>query len=226
MKDLALGPSREVHTWPQYNVNGYKFHTVTYGSNKATMNSGVCIKGTSYAELESDYYGILTDVIELEYSNSTLKRTRVVLFKCNWFDPTVNRGWRVHNRYGLADINFKRKFTKYEPFLLASQAEQVYFAEYPVKRRDKADWRAICKIKARNVIELPDLAYQEDEMCNPVEPMINDELNCLRDGEEEHVIVDNDVVTDGIEESDVEFQTEDTEESEASGDDDDDTEEE
>lgn len=186
------------------------------------MNSGVCIKGTSYADLESDYYGTLIDVIELEYSNPTTKRTRVVLFKCDWFDPTINRGRRVHNRYGLADVNFKRKFMKYEPFVLASQAQQVYYAEYPVKRRDKADWRAICKINARSIIDLPNLAYQEDEMCI-VEPVMDDEPHRLssRDGGEEHVILDHEMDISDIDESDFDSQTDDTGENKDFGDDDD-----
>ena len=123
VKDLASGPFREVHTWPQYNVNGYKFHIERYGSNKSTMNSGVCIKGANYADNDCDYYGTLIDIIELEYPNPTLKRTRLVLFKCTWFDPTDVTGWRVHKRYNLVDVNFKRKFMKYEPFCLASQAQ-------------------------------------------------------------------------------------------------------
>lgn len=232
VKDLACGPFREVHTWPQYNVNGYKFHTETYGSNKSTMNSGVCIKGTNYAEFESDYYGILTDIIELEYPNPTTKRTRVVLFKCDWFDPTINQGCKIHEQYGLVEINFKRKFDKYEPFILASQSQQVYFAEYPVEKEDKAkkgkvkkvkakkdkgDWRAVCKIEARSIIHSPDLPYQEDEMPIVVEPTINDELQCLTviDGEDEdQEIVDDEVDGEEIEESDVETQTEDAKEDE------------
>ena len=60
-----LGPCREVHTWPQYYVNGYRFHTIAHGSNKATMNSGICIKGANYNDAENDYYGILEEIIEL-----------------------------------------------------------------------------------------------------------------------------------------------------------------
>ena len=129
-----LGPCREVHTWPQYYVNGYRFHTKGHGSRKATMNSGVCIKGINYNDHESDYYGILEEVLELEYHNSSTKRTRIVLFKCDWFDPQLGRGFRVHNQYGLVEVHSKKRFSKYEPFILAQQAQQVYYAEYPSKR--------------------------------------------------------------------------------------------
>lgn len=180
------------------------------------MNSGVCIKGSNYAELESDYYGKLIDVIELEYPNPTTKRTRVVLFKCDWFDPTIDRGWRVHKQYGLVDINFKRKFMKYEPFILASQAEQVYFAEYPMKRKDRADWMAVCKIRARSMIDSPNLAYQEDDVSIPIEPVMNDDLQFLSTGDvEEYVVVDHETHRRDIEESDFSDKTEDTNETDS-----------
>lgn len=114
-----------MQTWPQYFTNGYRFDTFTYGSNKSMMNSGVCIKGKSWSDYESDYYGLLVEVIQLEYSNPSKKRTTLVLVKCDWFDPTMGRGWKVHNQYGLIQINHKRRFTSYayEPFVLAEQAQ-------------------------------------------------------------------------------------------------------
>ncbi|XP_049394089.1 uncharacterized protein LOC125858374 [Solanum stenotomum] len=108
LRDLASGPYKWVQTWPQYFTNGYRFHTLSHGSNKSTMNSGVCIKGTTWNDYESDYYGLLGEVIQLEYSNPTKKRTTLVLFKCDWFDPTMGRGCKVHNQYGLIDINHKK----------------------------------------------------------------------------------------------------------------------
>lgn len=89
LRDLAFGPYKWVQTWPQYFTNGYRFHTLSHGSNKSTMNSGVCKKGTTWKDYESDYYGFLGEVIQLEYSNPTKKRTTLVLFKCDWFDPTM-----------------------------------------------------------------------------------------------------------------------------------------
>ena len=40
-------------------MNGYKFHTLGHGSNKATMNSRVCIKGSIFSATELDFYGQL-----------------------------------------------------------------------------------------------------------------------------------------------------------------------
>ncbi|XP_055960503.1 uncharacterized protein LOC130015062 [Mercurialis annua] len=83
---LAKGPLRSVKTFKGYYVNGFKFNTEEYVEDRVTMNSGVCVKGSLYGPAESDFYGVLTDIIELEYPALPIKR--MVLFKCNWFDPT------------------------------------------------------------------------------------------------------------------------------------------
>ncbi|XP_057999181.1 uncharacterized protein LOC131178003 [Hevea brasiliensis] len=177
LKDLSKGPLRSVMCYNSYVVNGYKFHTKGYGSHRATMNSGVCIKGTNYSTNESDYYGQLIEVLRLEYPGLPIKRT--VLFKCDWFDPTPNVGTKIHPKYKLVDINHKRSFNRYEPFVLAIQAAQVNYSIYPSLKRDKDDWWAVFKIKARSVIDLPEQVnvttppareepFQEDEMEVPL----------------------------------------------------------
>jgi hypothetical protein len=47
------------------------------------------------------YYGLLTDIVEVEYYD----RTTYVLFKYNWVDPTMDRGFRIDD-YGLVFVNF------------------------------------------------------------------------------------------------------------------------
>ena len=67
------------------------------------MNSGVCIKGSNYSDhYENDYYGQLQEVVELEYPSWPVKRT--LLFKCEWFDLTLNIGTRVHRQGFILNI--------------------------------------------------------------------------------------------------------------------------
>ena len=70
----------------------------------------------------------------------------------------MEHGWRLHNQYGLTKVNIKRRFSKYKPFILAQQAQQVYYAKYLRKKiksqkKEKVDWLAICKIKAKGMID-------------------------------------------------------------------------
>ena len=75
-----------------------------------------------------DFYGRLEEIIELEYPVMPIKR--VTMFKCQWFDPARSRrgaGTRVHERYQIVDVHIGRSWGKYDPFVLASQASQVYY---------------------------------------------------------------------------------------------------
>ncbi|KAK1362155.1 hypothetical protein POM88_046629 [Heracleum sosnowskyi] len=161
IRDLASGPLRSVKSVPIYYVNGYKFHTRKYGANKSTFNSGVCIKGTNYTETANDYFGIIEEILILEYPRLPIKRT--VLFKCDWFDPTPNIGTKVHRCYNIVEVNQRKRLNLYEPFILAMQAVQVYFCGFPSLKRDKKDWLAVCKIKARALVDLPQISESRQE---------------------------------------------------------------
>lgn len=137
IQDLAKGPLNTVNVYTGYYVNGYKFHTEGRSANRMTVNCGVCIKGTNYSDQSSDYYGKLIEVLEVEYPTLPIKRT--VLFHCEWFDPTPNVGVKIHLMYNIVDVNQRRRFHKYEPFVLASQAQQVYYISYPSLRRVRSD---------------------------------------------------------------------------------------
>ncbi|XP_074557058.1 uncharacterized protein LOC141813050 [Curcuma longa] len=157
-----------VRTWPVYFINGYNFHTQEYGMGKSTMNSGVCVQSSNDGAPSNDFYGLLDEILEVEYTGSDI---RVVLFMCRWFDPV--RGMNVHPRYHLVEINHKRLYKRYEPFVLAQQAIQVFYASYPSLKRDKIDWWAVCKTKARSKIEerWQENAYQQDEVVNTFETL-------------------------------------------------------
>ena len=140
-----------------YIVNGYRFHTKDYGINKSTINSGVCVKGSSYGENEHDYYGVIEEIMELTYLGMN---NRVTIFKCHWFDPTATR---LDKASGIVEVNHKSRFGTYEPFILASQAQQVYYTSYPsIKKSDRNEWWAVCKVKSKLYPEYDQL--QEDEL--------------------------------------------------------------
>ena len=142
-------------------MNGFNFHTYEYGKTKATMNYGVCVKGTDGRE----YYGVLQDVIELQYIGD-IRSYETILFKCDWFD-CIN-GVVVHDTYKLVDVNHTKRYPKYDPFVLASQVTQVCFTPYPMKDNTKKDWWAVLRMKARPIVDAPeeDTPFQVDENDN------------------------------------------------------------
>ena len=55
---------------------------------------------------------------------------RLVFFKCEWFDPTLNQGTKVDNNYGILEVRAFRRYKNYDPLILAQQAKQVYHTKF------------------------------------------------------------------------------------------------
>ena len=151
-------------------MNGFNFHTYRHGKNKSTMNYGVCVSSTD----GEDYFGILDDIIELEYTGPKHKYNTVV-FKCNWMD--CGRGMKMHEQYKIVELNHTKKYPKYEPFVLSYQVSQVYYASYPSLRRDRMQWWAVFKTQARSDVDAPvdeqvlqaRIADKQSTLCPPNE---------------------------------------------------------
>ena len=144
---------------------------------RVTHNSGVCVKGSCYNEYECDYYGSLDEVLEVEYHD--VRRCVVVLFKCDWFDPA--QGVKIDHKHNLVDIKYKAKLKTDDPFVLASQVHQVYYAPYPSMTRDLKDWWAVIKTKPRSVYEVAQCVTEvADEANDDADPFFqeNERINC------------------------------------------------
>ena len=111
------------------------------------------------------------------------------------------------------------------------QAAQVYYVPYPSLRKDKSNWLAVCKVKARPVIEVPpavdktvttNIAFQVDELANqmlvveqPIDAQrsIDESSLLLHDADGEHVDLaedDNELSEEPL----LELETKDTDENE------------
>ncbi|KAL0325330.1 UNVERIFIED_CONTAM: hypothetical protein Sradi_5102300 [Sesamum radiatum] len=100
-RSLYWGPKQLVKTWPCYFVNGFNFHTEDHNVGKSTMNCRVRVKSSSFKDTENDFYGMLEEIIELDYPlNDDL---HVVLFKCRWVDPT--RGMKIDEEVPVPEVN-------------------------------------------------------------------------------------------------------------------------
>ena len=224
---LAMGPTQYTRSHKGYFVNGYKFHTRSHGNGRVTDNSGVCVRGTTYNQPESDYYGWLDEVLEIEYRGTG--RCVVVLFKCTWFDNV--HGVRV-NKHKLVDVKPTSRIQADDPFVLASQVEQVYYTPYPFMKNDLKFWWAVVKTKPRGIYEVAESVpedvedenmeeeqfFQFDERFDYTNEVSNNEPLCLVTGEEIIEVLDtptNQEMYDGdAEEDDQECQDTDDDEEE------------
>lgn len=65
---------------------------------------------------EVSYYGAIEEIIELDYWGELV----VVLFKCCWYQ-------QEKDLYGQTRVNFSRLCNKSDPYVLASQVQQVFY---------------------------------------------------------------------------------------------------
>ncbi|GLU21067.1 hypothetical protein SLE2022_372310 [Rubroshorea leprosula] len=101
---LAVGPIFEVNVYNGFYVNGFKFLTEEFTSTRKTYNCGVCVKGATINSAdETDYYGVLKEVIELLYYGHSGHQETIILFNCDWYD--TNRGIHVNVEHGIVDVN-------------------------------------------------------------------------------------------------------------------------
>ena len=132
LMNLARGPSTIVTRYTSYFVNGFTFYTRERDEKHPVQNSGVSIHAKamhiSSAKDKNpvfgtmNYFGFIEDIWELDYCG-----LHVALFKCKWAD---NNYVRIDSD-GITVVDFRRLGYKNDPFIMASQAIQVFYTTDP-----------------------------------------------------------------------------------------------
>ena len=75
-------------------------------SRRKKYNCGVY--STGEGDIKNDYYGILMDIVQIEYVGEPLERC--VLFSCEWFDPALNYGTQSHKLSKVIEVHRTRRY--------------------------------------------------------------------------------------------------------------------
>ncbi|XP_040368108.1 uncharacterized protein LOC112177548 [Rosa chinensis] len=136
---LARGPTRWARRWTKYIMNGYRFHVKSVDDGK-TQNSGVFVEmeTDNYATVNDpnpksdmvEYYGILKDIIELNYQNGR----KVVLFDCDWVNGRLRRSGIKKDDFGFTMVNFERLLPPPDTLVFGGQAQQVFYVQDPIEK--------------------------------------------------------------------------------------------
>lgn len=151
LRALSRGPNSVAFSYQGFNVNGFAFRTMESEQNKKVQNSGIMVQSMhDKDDHESTYYGRLNDVISLDYGS----RGKIVLFRCDWVNTTS--GTKIDS-LGFAMVNFSRLIhtgerEEHEPFILASQAEMVYYVRDPKEE----DWFCVIRHTPRDTYNMGD----------------------------------------------------------------------
>ena len=149
---IVLGPINQVRTYSGCFVNGLRFHTIERDNCRTTQNSGIMAYGETKAD-ETNYYGVLQEVLDLEYPKCTR------LFKCNWFDTDVKKN-KFRCDLGFKIINTSRFWYTDDPYILATQAVQVFYINDP---KLHSNWKIVQIVPNKQVWDVPKVEELEDD---------------------------------------------------------------
>ena len=147
-------------------MNGVRYHTLDRERKRRTQNSGIMVKADNNGA-EILYYGVLKEVLKLMYPKNKHGDRSVFLFRCDWYDITSKTTGLRDDGY-FKSLNHKALRHKKDPFILASQAEQVFYMEDTYLGKD---WKVVQTFSHRHLYDVPESetgelnatdAYQED----------------------------------------------------------------
>ncbi|KAK5775095.1 hypothetical protein PVK06_042962 [Gossypium arboreum] len=160
VKWLSQGPNRVIKRHSVFLINGYRFHTKYRERMRRTQNCRIVVNSsiTSYASARDsnpvegnvEYYGLLTEIIELDYYG----RWKVVLFRCDWVDVNTTRGIKK-DQFGFTMVNFSRLIhtgqqLMDEPYVFSSQVKQVFYSKDPTDE----GWHVVLRNTPRDLFDM------------------------------------------------------------------------
>ena len=155
---LSQGPDHRARVFNRCFINGFLFRTEKIEQNLCTQNSGVVVKGDESSG-NIDWYGVIKKIIALDFPQGK----EVFLIQCNWFHVSTaknkGRGYQ-RDQYGIIDIDKTRLCYLDEPYILGSQAEQVFY----VNGTKKKDWCTVVRMKPRNLFAMPESENSEIDL--------------------------------------------------------------
>ena len=131
---ISFGPRADMMNYEAYHINGYTFRTKS-NDGIVYQNSGVSVEAVDLhiskevaTRKKAFYYGILQEIWGLDY-----RFRRIPLFKCDWVNS--KNGGVKHDSLGYTLVDLNSLGHKDDPFILASQARQVFYVKDQLDKR-------------------------------------------------------------------------------------------
>ena len=117
---LSRKPSMTVQKYQAYEINANTFYIEEHDSKTEYQNSSVLVEALTTNNVKEIFYGTIEEIWELNYVD--FKQT---LFKCKW----VPKNAVTRDEYGRTSVYLNKMIPTQEPFILASQATQIWYAK-------------------------------------------------------------------------------------------------
>ncbi|XP_060963548.1 uncharacterized protein LOC133033034 [Cannabis sativa] len=134
---ISRGPSCDVLKYQSYYINSTQFCTQNHDKCKKTQNSGVTIVAKTFQlssskdknsnECDMSFYGVIQEIWELDYNSF-----RIPVFLCDWVRS--DNGVK-DDEFGFKLVDLNRIGHKFNRFIMASQATQVFYMSDPLDAR-------------------------------------------------------------------------------------------
>jgi len=144
-----------------------------------------------------DFYGVLREVIELEYNSNLESRRTVVLFRCDWYNQ-VGKTRGVRDDGHFKSINIESLWYKSDPFILAAQSKKIFYLPDTALGRD---WRIVQKFEHRDIYDVHEKEARhgevhQDDSCSDTEREVQEfnvdgDLHNLQDDGEVTIVEGN-----------------------------------
>ncbi|XP_013594286.1 PREDICTED: uncharacterized protein LOC106302291 [Brassica oleracea var. oleracea] len=146
LKWIAYGPRCSARSYTGFIVNGQRFHTISV--DRKSQNSGVyyeasavcrsSAKDTSQVVDLVSYYGRVTYIILMDYNVFY-----VPLFRCQW--AVKGNGVKIEDGFTLVNMNQSQASFASDPYILASQAKQVFYS----REDESSNWYIVMRGPSR-----------------------------------------------------------------------------
>ncbi|XP_074379646.1 uncharacterized protein LOC141720881 isoform X4 [Apium graveolens] len=144
---LSQGPLERYSSYQSCIVNGVRFYCKEYDNTLRTQCSGVCTEG-DHDNDDVVYYGVLIEIMQLSF----LFDRKVFLFRCKWYNSNP-KGRSIYMNNNLTSINTSTDWYSNEPFILATQAQQVF---YLLDMKRGSNWIFVQKVNHHFVFDIPE----------------------------------------------------------------------
>ena len=148
---MAFGPRNVALAHKGFIINGQRFHTDAV--KLKTQNSGVTYEAFSMCRSSArdmrqvadmiTYYGVIKEILVIDYH-----MFKVPLFRCNWAN-TAN-GVKEEDGFTLVNLHMNQAAYLKDPFILPSQAKQVFYS----REDDASNWYVVMRAPPRGYHEL------------------------------------------------------------------------
>ncbi|XP_062118652.1 uncharacterized protein LOC133832303 [Humulus lupulus] len=167
--EVALEHKEQFPSWFKNKVSQMRVQKSPLANDDLySLSQGPLEQYNTYQSCDHDninilYYGVLIEILQLSF---VLDR-KVFLFRCKWYNSNP-KGRSIVVDHNFTSINTSTDWYSNEPFILATQAQQVF---YLLDMKCGSNWRIVQKVNHRYIYDIPEImeetvnndVFQEEE---------------------------------------------------------------